>query len=71
MTPVRAILGYQEIIVEVAQRLQLDDILPTSNQVLDAAVALSGLVDRIFDAKSEAEIDAGEMETKASGHDFW
>jgi len=61
VTPVRAILGYQEIIVEVAQRLQLDDILPTSNQVLDAAVALSGLVDRILDTKSEVEVDAGDL----------
>ena len=28
MTPVRAILGYQEIIVEEAQRLRLDDVAP-------------------------------------------
>ena len=61
VTPVRAILGYQEIIVEVGQRLKLNDVLPTLNQVLDAAVALSGLVDRILDTKSEVEVDAGDL----------
>jgi adenylate cyclase len=63
VTPVRAILGYQEIIVEVGQRLKLNDVLPTLNQVLDAAVALSGLVDRILDTKSEVEVDAGDLES--------
>jgi adenylate cyclase len=63
VTPVRAILGYQEIIVEVGQRLKLNDVLPTLNQVLDAAVALSGLVDRILDTKSEVEVDADDLES--------
>ena len=40
VTPVRAILGYQEIIVEEAQRHQLDDVLPYLHQVLTDAGTL-------------------------------
>src|SRR5690242_3481229 len=53
--PVRAILGYQEIIVEEGQRLRLDDVLPYLRQVLTAAGMLSDLVDRILEIKPDAE----------------
>ncbi|MDW6020413.1 adenylate/guanylate cyclase domain-containing protein [Mesorhizobium sp. BAC0120] len=53
--PVRAILGYQEIIVEEGQRLRLDDVLPYLDQVLIAAGMLSDLVDRILEIKADAE----------------
>ena len=49
VTPVRAIVGYQEIIVEEARRLRLLDLLPYLEKVLIAAGSLSELVDRIRD----------------------
>ncbi|MBS3651695.1 response regulator [Pseudaminobacter sp. 19-2017] len=55
LMPVRAIRGYQEIIVEEGQRLRLDDVLPYLHQVLTAARALSDLVDRIVDIKADAQ----------------
>jgi adenylate cyclase len=57
VTPVRAIHGYQEIIVEEGQRLGLDDVLPHLHRVLDAAGALGGLVDRMIEIKAGAEAD--------------
>jgi len=60
VTPVRAILGYQEIIVEQGQRLQLEDLLPYLHRVLDAAVTLSDLVDRILGTRAEAETGADD-----------
>ncbi len=45
VTPVRAIVGYQEIIVDEAGRLQLFDLAPYLDKVLAAALTLSGLVD--------------------------
>lgn len=47
VTPVRAIVGYQEIIVEQGERLQLVDIAPFLNKVLAAAGSLSTLVDAL------------------------
>ena len=47
VTPVRAILGFQEIILEDAQRLGLEDLLPPLRQVLTAATALCELVDKV------------------------
>jgi adenylate cyclase len=67
VTPVRAILGYQEIIVEEGQRLQLDDVLPYLHQVLTAAGTLSELVDRILETRADAATgadDPGSIQAK-------
>src|SRR5918994_2682387 len=67
VTPVRAILGYQEIIVEEGQRLQLDDVLPYLHQVLTAAGTLSELVDRILETRAYAATgadDPGSIQAK-------
>jgi adenylate cyclase len=55
VTPVRAILGYQEIIVEEGERLQLEDLLPCLHRVLDASRTLSDLVDRVLGTRADAE----------------
>jgi class 3 adenylate cyclase len=52
VTPVRAIAGYQELIVEQARSLGLGDLLPYFEKVLAAAVALAGLVDGLVDPKA-------------------
>jgi adenylate cyclase len=65
--PVRAILGYQEIIVEEGQRLRLDRVLPYLQQVLTAAGILSDLVDRILETRPEGEPgadDPGSIQAK-------
>src|SRR5215211_2230430 len=65
--PVRAILGYQEIIVEEGQRLRLDRVLPYLQQVLTAAGILSDLVDRILETRPEGEAgadDPGSIQAK-------
>ena len=49
VTPVRAIFGYQEIIVEEARRLGLADLMPYLDKVLIAAGSLGELVDWIRD----------------------
>ena len=61
--PVRAILDYQEIIVEEGQRLRLDEALPYLHQVLTAARALSELVDRVLAIKADAETDARHLDS--------
>ncbi|MET0600236.1 MAG: adenylate/guanylate cyclase domain-containing protein [Mesorhizobium sp.] len=58
VTPVRTILGYQEIIVEEAQRLRLDDILAHLRKVLTAARTLSDLVDSIPETSVDEEADS-------------
>lgn len=60
VTPARAILGYQEIIVEEGERLRLEDILPHLRRVLSAARALSVLVDRIPDIRADLESGADD-----------
>lgn len=52
VTPVRAIAGYQELIVEQARTLGLADLLPYFEKVLAAAVALAGLVDSLIDPQA-------------------
>src|SRR4051794_40038663 len=56
LTPVRAIVGYQEIIVEEAERLELPEFAPIFEKVLGAARALSGLVDQV--ARPDADLVA-------------
>jgi adenylate cyclase len=60
VTPVRAILGFQEIIVEEGQRLRLEGELPYLHRVLAAAGTLSDIVDRILAPEPEAEADADD-----------
>jgi adenylate cyclase len=62
VTPVRVILGYQEIIVEEGQRLGLEDVLPYLLNVLQAARTLHGLVERLLDPGAGLDI------TEAEGH---
>ena len=57
VTPVRAIVGYQEIIVEEGRRLGLDDLVPYLDKVLVAAGLLSEMVDRVRDPNAAAETD--------------
>jgi class 3 adenylate cyclase len=57
VTPVRAIAGYQEIIVEQAKALGLADILPYFEKVMISAGILAGLVDGLL--TPEAEVPAG------------
>src|SRR5215467_13206153 len=61
--PVRAILDYQEIIVEEGQRLRLDGALPYLHKVLTAARALSELVDRILAIKADGDTDERHLES--------
>ena len=60
VTPVRAILGFQEIIVEQGQRLRLEGELPYLHRVLAAAGALNDIVDRILDSSADAGADADD-----------
>jgi len=57
LTPVRSIVGYQEIIVEEAERLGLPELTPIFEKVLGAARTLSGLVDQV--ARPDAELAGG------------
>ncbi|MBA3518801.1 MAG: response regulator [Rhizobiales bacterium] len=57
VTPVRAIVGYQEIIVEDGLRLGLTDLMPYLDKVLVAAGSLSELVDWLRDPGSHFEAD--------------
>lgn len=49
-TPVRAIAGYQDLIIEQAKSLGRDDLLPYFEKVLAGANALAGLVNGLLDA---------------------
>jgi class 3 adenylate cyclase len=67
VTPARAILGYQEIIVEEGERLGLHDLLPYLRCVLLAAGTLSDLIDHIIENKGEAQpgaVDPGRVQAK-------
>src|SRR5947209_4660681 len=57
VTPVRAIAGYQEIIVEEGRRLGLTDVAPFLDKVLTSAKLLSTLVDRLLDPQSPSSSD--------------
>jgi class 3 adenylate cyclase len=61
VTPVRAILGYQEIIVEEGKRLRLADVMPHLVGVLAAANALSDIVDGIPEAQFDEDIGADDL----------
>jgi class 3 adenylate cyclase/CheY-like chemotaxis protein len=58
VTPVRAIIGYQEIIVEVGERLDLGELVPYADKVLAAANALSDLVDALRDPAFDLQAGA-------------
>ena len=60
VTPVRAITGYQEIILEQRNRLGLDDVVPYLDRVLVSAELLNGLVDKLVDPAGPALEAAGE-----------
>ncbi len=68
VTPVRAIVGYQEIIVEQGERLDLGELAPYADKVLVAANALSDLVDALrdpsFDLQADAADDLGGAQAK-------
>ncbi|MGF7160933.1 class 3 adenylate cyclase/CheY-like chemotaxis protein [Rhodoligotrophos appendicifer] len=60
ITPVRAIVTYQEILVEEAQRLGLADIQPSLERVMSAAGALNALVDQLRDPDFTLETMEGD-----------
>jgi adenylate cyclase len=60
VTPVRVMLGYQEIIVEEGQRLGLGDILPYLLNVLQAARTLHGLVEKLLDPGTGPDLAEAE-----------
>ena len=66
-TPVRAILGHQEIILAEGQRLRLDDALPYLRQVLAAAGQLGDLVDRLAGAGAATAGDDNLPEARRTG----
>jgi len=59
VTPVRAIAGYQDLIIEQARSQGLADLLPYFEKVLTAADALARLVDRLLDPAAATASDAG------------
>jgi class 3 adenylate cyclase/CheY-like chemotaxis protein len=63
VNPVRAIVGYQEIILEEAQRLNLVDDRAYLKTVLATAWSLSELVDRLRGADSTPADDLRRMQT--------
>jgi class 3 adenylate cyclase/CheY-like chemotaxis protein len=63
VNPVRAIVGYQEIILEEAQRLGLVDERAYLKTVLATAWSLSELVDRLRGADPTSADDLGRMQT--------
>ena len=60
ITPVRAIAGYQEIIVEQSQQLGLGDVAPYFEKVLVSARVLGALADDLLDPHSPAA-DADQL----------
>jgi adenylate cyclase len=60
INPVRAIVGYQEIIVDEARRLGAADLLPYLDKVLVAANALNDLANGLRDPASERAAHAGD-----------
>ena len=61
INPVRAIVGYQEIIVDEARRLEMADLLPYLDKVLVAAHALNGLVNSLRDPASGRAVEADDL----------
>ncbi len=57
ITPVRAIVGYQEIIIEQARKLGLDEVAPYLDKVLVSAGLLGALVDGLLDPPVGAPAD--------------
>lgn len=62
ITPVRAIVGYQEIIVEEGRRLELTDLMPCLDKVLVAAGALSEMVEGLRNPGLPAGMDRSDGE---------
>jgi class 3 adenylate cyclase len=58
VTPVRAMAGYQELIVEQARALGLVDVLPYFEKVLASAGILAGLVDGLLAPEAQSSADA-------------
>ena len=57
VNPVRAIEGYQEIVLEQAQRLGLSHLIPDLDKVLTAANTLGRFVDSLRDPGSDAALN--------------
>ena len=60
----RAITGYQEIILEQRNRLGLNDVVPYLDRVLVSAELLNGLVDKLVDPAGPALEGLGDVEVK-------
>jgi adenylate cyclase len=58
VTPVRVMLGYQEIILEEAQRLGLVEVLPYLRNVLDATRTLHSFVERLLHPAASVDLDS-------------
>ena len=74
VTPVRAIVDYQEIAIEEGRRLGLTDELPFLEKALVAAGSLSAMVNRLRDPGSEPQAaakngDLGGVQERLR-HDF-
>ncbi len=61
INPVRAIVGYQEIIVDEARRLGMADLLPYLDKVLIAAHALNDLVNSLRDPDSDEATERDDL----------
>ena len=61
INPVRAIVGYQEIVVDVARGLGLADLLPYLDKVLVAAHVLNHLVNSLRDPASDHAVEADDL----------
>ncbi len=57
INPVRAIQGYQELVLDQARRLDLAAVIPDLDKVLTAANALSRLVDALRDPATVFSVD--------------
>jgi adenylate cyclase len=57
INPVRAIQGYQELVLDQARRLDLAAVIPDLDKVLTAANALSRLVDALRDPATVSAVD--------------
>jgi adenylate cyclase len=68
LAPVTAVVGYSEMLVEEAGRLELADILPDLERILTSARDLLDLVDRLLDVESDQErqtaADIGALQSK-------
>ena len=49
LAPVTALVGYGEMLIEKAERLELEDLAPDLERILTAAQDLLELVDRLLD----------------------